>query len=374
MRVTIEQIRDEISDRLEVVSVWITSRTDRRSRWIGSTVIVFGVHLLFFWVLMASNTQTMQLPPFQEEIYPVELFDIPPPLPEPIPEVEPVEPVPEVVEQVTPPEIEPEVETVPQPQPQTQPVPQPQPNVVEAPRKSLTVKPVDISDLTQKQSPTARTETQRDVQLVTSAAPKISAVPAPNLGVKKRNQDDQVSARTEETAKTDSSTHNVANLNLHVPDKVMANAPASGLAPAARKPAGGGGGGSNNAGLPPGTLQGLSGGRSGVSQAILNHNSCVEIQRSGKPIPENCNMKDMASMGKMGPKPDRDFQTAASKRDANLRYKTSPGSTEYWQRVNKSPTPGSGGRDDNLPKKGTYASDKDARVMEGANIDPINGN
>ncbi|WP_040309518.1 hypothetical protein [Asticcacaulis biprosthecium] len=374
MRVTIEQIRDEISDRLEVVGVWITSRTNPRSRWIGSTFIVLGLHAVFFWVLVVSKTENMRLKPFEEEVYPVELWEVPPPpedIPEPVPEPIPEETVQEEVETVTPPQVEPE------PQPQAQPVPQPQPSPVESPRRSLTVKPMDMPDLARKQQPTAQNQTQRDVSLNTSPAPTASPVPARNLGVKKRNEDDQVSARTQETARSDSTTRDVSNLNLHQPDRVAPNAQASGLTPAARKPAGsagGGGGGMPGAGLPPGSLQGLSGGRSGVSQAIQNHNSCVAIQQAGKPIPESCDMSDLAVQGRMGPKPDRDFQNAANQRDANLRYKTTPGSTDYWKRVNSAPTPGSGGRDDDLPKKGAYSSEKDARVMNGDNIDPKNGN
>ncbi|ESQ91731.1 hypothetical protein ABAC460_05165 [Asticcacaulis sp. AC460] len=406
MRVTIEQIRDEISDRLEMVGVWITSRTKRRARWIGSTVIVVGLHAALFWVLVVSKTENMHLKEYREVIYPLEVYEME--KPEEIPEVEPVpKPEPQDVAErdveVTPPEVPPE------------PQPQPQPSPVESPRRSLTVKPFDMPDLSPKTQPSARNETRSEVSTDDSQTPEVPLVRTPGVkkrndderitarpvenaraganrdvsndnqavasvrtpGAKKRKDDEQIAARPGESARA-SSNRDVSNMNLHVPDQVTADAPTSGLT-AARKPAGsagggGGGGGMSGAGLPPGALQGLSGGRSGVSQAIQNHNSCVELQQTGKPIPESCNMPALASQGRMGPKPDRDFQNTANQRDANLRYKTTPGSTDYWKRVNASPSPGSGGRDDDLPKKGVYSSDKDARVMNGDNIDPKNGN
>ena len=390
MRVTIERIRDEISDRIEVVTAWTYGMTGGRSgknrRLAGSTVFVLMIHALFFWGLMVTHPRNMNLPTFDDPPLEVELYDVPPPEPEPVPVPKPV--VDEDVRPVETPREQPveqpperPIETpqpVEQPQPQTVPAP-PQPTIAENPRPSTTVKPVEIPDFTTPRSPTVRQQTQRDVTADNRSAPTVTPTPTASLGVKKKNKDEDLQAKATATASQSDTSRDVTALNLHEPPRIAPDAPASpiapsGLANSGSKPAGGG----SNTTLPPGALQGangsLKGGRSGVAQAIQNHNSCVSIQQKGKPIPQGCNMADMNAMGNLGPKPDADFQAAAARRDANLRYKTDARSTEYWQRVNAAPQPGSAGRDDGLPQKGAYSGAKDQRVMNGSNTDPKSGN
>ncbi|MBW8880091.1 MAG: hypothetical protein JF615_01335, partial [Asticcacaulis sp.] len=223
-------------------------------------------------------------------------------------------------------------------------------------------------------------KTSRDVVADNRQAPSVSAPPSPNLGVKKKQKDEQLQARANDSlSSSNTAARNVTDLNLHEPPKIIAGAPPSPVAPSGlandggSRPAGGA-----NGGLPPGALQGvngsLKGGRSGVSQAIQNHNSCVSIQMKGKKtIPQSCNMTALADQPGLGLKPDAGLQAAAAAVDADLKYKGDAGSTELWDRVNASPQPGSAGRDDGLPKKGAYRSAKDQRVMTGSGGDPKNG-
>ena len=405
MHITIEQIRDQISDRFEVAAAWtygVSGGTNGRNRrFSGSTAVVLLLHALLFWGLLTTHQHQLDLSVDDDIPISVEMWQPAPPPPEdPVKpklrqDIQPVEQPPQPQEQTPVKQkverpVEPPVRPMEAPKPVAQPqftsqsaaVPALQPNVVDAPRPTLTVRPVEMPDFIPSHVPTTQQQTQRDLANDSRPAPTVAAAPSPNLGVKKKDKDEALQAKANDTAAQLDKAVDLSALNLHAPPALAPEAPPSaitpsGLAAGGAKPAGGSVGGVSGT-LPPGALQGangaLKGGRSGVSQAIQNHNSCVSIQIKGQKPPEDCKMSDLASMGSLGPKPDGDFQAAAARRDADLKYKTSAGNTEYWQRVNQSPQPGSAGRDDGLPKKGAYSSSKDQRVLTGSGTDSAGGN
>ncbi|MBW8882959.1 MAG: hypothetical protein JF615_16500, partial [Asticcacaulis sp.] len=118
MRVTIERIRDEIGDRLEVVTAWAYGatggRSGQRQRMAGAAIFALCLHALLFWSLVANHPRDMQLPTWEEPPMPVELLDVPPPEPEVQPEPKPVVTVEHPIDQPQP-EAQPEAEPVPEP-------------------------------------------------------------------------------------------------------------------------------------------------------------------------------------------------------------------------------------------------------------------
>jgi hypothetical protein len=342
MPVSVTRLRDRIGDSFELSLATLTARTSRRSRLTGAVVVAVALHVLLLWALLSSRLGVWDMDQAVIDDPPllVELWDVPPlPKPEPVPIIEPVVTPREVELQDTPQQVD-EAPQKSEPAPAVvapQPVAQPQvvkPITVQIPKE----KPLDLT------------------------APKtVADVPArPNIGatVKKKTQEEI------EAAKKDTATQ-VTDLNLHAIDSV--NLPAlqkvqpSGLTPKGQAAAPEGGR-IGTVQLPLGGINGtgLKGGRGQVTQSLQNHDWCVATQKAGKPIPADCQMTDLASQRALGPKPDGDFQAAVAKKDANLLYKTTPGSTEYWKRVNKTPT--SRDRNDDLPQKGAYSDPKDQRV------------
>ncbi|MFT4075380.1 MAG: hypothetical protein QM647_07580 [Asticcacaulis sp.] len=357
MQAGFTRIKDRVGDGVETWLAGMTARTSRRSRLVGATAMALVLHVLLFWMLVATHPEMWNIDSrFIDDSYtPVELWPEPP---IPQPDVQP-EPIPQVVpREVQPVETPKPADQAPRetqeapPSPVVAPAPQtvPQPVVQPQPAKPITVnipkeKPLDIA------GPATLSETP--------------APPSVSTRVKKKTQEEiQAKSQAAVGQVSDLNLHEVPNVNMPALEKVSP----SGLAP----PAGGGGRlGSLQppAGLPSGTGV-LKGGRGQVTQSLQNHDWCVSAQQSGKPLPPDCQMTDLASQKNLGPKPDADFQAAVAKKDQNLRYKTSPGNTAYWNRVVHVPT--ATDQRDQAPQPGAYSNAKDQRGMGngGGTADP----
>ncbi len=352
---------------------------DRRSRLAASTALVLMMHVLVFWGMTLVQPRPLDLTyDDRNNVIDTELYRLEPE-PEPIPEVEPVpQPTRHVAEQPQqkqqPQPVPPQTQAQQQQQQQaTQPVPAPQP--VPVPDPSLAVAPRPVDSFQKAIAPTA--QKQADARLKTDAAPLATVEPDPSLTKKKKQEEEKLDANPQLA-----NTSTASDLKLHEsPSQAITATAPSGLSPdnshlASNPPAGGSAGagaagGRAGGGGAPGAaaLGALKGGRSGVTQALQNHDSCVAIQTAGKPLPAGCNMKSLAEMKGLGLKPDAGLQAAAAARDANLNYKTQAGNADYWKRVNAGPQsryePGDG-----TPKPGQYANPKDDKVMNGINGDP----
>jgi len=365
MQSGIIRIRDRVGDSLELWLASLTAHTSRRSRLAGATVLALGMHALLFWVLVATHPEIWNIDSrFVDDAYtPVELWpDEPwkvPPVLEP--RLVPVEPV------VVPREVQPVQDQPQQTQTEDQapreadvappaPQPVPQPVVQPQPVKSITV------------------NIPKEMPLDMTGPVTVSDVPAPpsiSTRVKKKTQEElEAQAKDNQIGQaSDLNLHEAANINIPALQKV---AP-SGLAPAN---GGGGGGGRLGSMTPPAGLPGgtgtLNGGRGQVTQALQNHDWCVATQKTGKPLPADCQMTDLAGQQGMGPKPDADLQAAVAKKDQTLRYKTSAGNSAYWNRVTHVPT--AADQRDQAPQSGAYSNAKDQRNMGngGGTADPQN--
>lgn len=350
MQTGFTRIKDRVGNSLEAWLAGATARTSRRSRLMGATAMALGLHVLLFWMLVATHPEMWNIDSrFIDNSYtPVELWQEPPipqpdVQPEPIPQVVPREvqsvETPRSADQAPPSSVmAPTPKTVPQPVVQPQPA---KPITVNIPKE----KPLDIT------GPTTLSETP--------------APPSVSTRVKKKTQEEiQAKSQAAVGQVSDLNLHEVANVNM----PALQKASPSGLAPSS------GGGGRQGSLQPPAGLPGgtgiLKGGRGQVTQSLQNHDWCVSAQQSGKPLPPDCQMTDLASQKNLGPKPDADFQAAVAKKDQNLRYKTSAGNAAYWNRVVHVPT--AADQRDQAPQPGAYSNAKDQRGMGngGGTADP----
>lgn len=78
--------------------------------------------------------------------------------------------------------------------------------------------------------------------------------------------------------------------------------------------------------------------RERLGAALRHGQDCRKAMMSGTPLPPDCPDRGLVQTGplpvKPGAQPYWDEQVAAN--DKTRRYKTEPGNTEYWQRVNRS--------------------------------------
>lgn len=298
-----------------------------RTRQLGvSTAVVLLVHALMFWGFAVMRPKILNLPqPDYIETLPVELWEVPP-------EISPPPPVPRPVPQPAP-----EAQSAPEAQPA------PSPQII--PKPSVTPAPVPV--------PVPQPQVVPKPQPVAEPIPVPVSRPAPAL--KAKHKDDDVLAKTSPADITA-----VSDLKLHqAPDVVVPGIVApSGLTDASQgsnqKASGGAAGG--------GALQGFGlKGRGVITQAMQNHEYCISLQTAGKPIPPTCQMADLASHAPLGPRPDAGLQAAVARKDFDLKYKTAPGNSDYWNRVVHVPT--AADHIDPAPVKGAYSSQKAQRTM-----------
>ena len=363
-----------------VITITVAGRRfdiGERGRLTGATATALLLHLLIIWTLIATVPHPMDLP--EPEAIDAELYRVEP---VPQPEQPKVQPVERVVPRRT------ETEPVPQPQPQVQaqqpqtataPIPVPSPQPAPVPDKSLQTVSRDSETFQPLTRQNVRTRTDRDMQSSDRALPSVAAEePQTNSDAakQKKREEEALDANPKVADRRD-----VTDLNVHQAalPSVDTSAPApSGLSPdqsrlASSPPntgqAGGPSGAAGSRGAAGAAALGqLKGGRNGVTQALQNHESCIQIQQKGKTPPKDCNMVALREMPALGLKPDARLQAAAAARDAELRYKTQPGNAEYWKRVNAGPQsryePSEGG------KPGQYSNPKDDRVYNGTPNDP----
>ncbi len=342
-----------------------------RGRLTGATATALLLHLFLVWALIVNTPHPMDLPEpkaIDAELYQVE------PIPQPDePKVQPVErQVPRRTETEVPPQPQapsqqPQTATAPVPVPTTQPAPVPDKSLETAPRDTETFQPLARQNVRSRAAP--------DVQSTAHALPSVAAEePERNTDAakKKKREEEALDANPKLANRRD-----VTDLQVHQAalPSVDASAPApSGLSPdtshlASSPPAGGQSGATGARGAAGAAALGkLQGGRNGVTQALQNHESCVDIQKKGKTPPPDCNMVALGQMPALGLKPDARLQAAAAARDAELRYKTQPGNAEYWKRVNAAPQSRYEPPDGSKP--GQYSNPKDDRVYNGTPNDP----
>ena len=353
------------------VSITVAGRTVRlgeREKLAGATTIVLIMHALLIWGLAVMQPRPYNLSEDRTQVIDTELYRIEPEQP-PIPKVEPVELRPVIhqqqAEQQQPP---------PQPQPQQQQAapspPAPQPTPAPAPSPNLAVAPRPDDSFAPIKAPALQKPSTQPTLSNSSTVAEVAPEPNPNLKAKKKQDDGKVEAKSEASLAHDSSDlklhdASVADLTAVTPSgltpHLTAGATAGGGAPGGARAGGAaGGGGINGVGL---------NGRSGVTQALQNHESCAQLKIEGKPLPDSCKMTAMDQAAGLSMKPDAGLQAAAAQRDADLKYKTQAGNSDYWKRVNASPQsryePGDG-----TPKPGQYSNPKDDKVMNGINGDP----
>jgi hypothetical protein len=108
-----------------------------------------------------------------------------------------------------------------------------------------------------------------------------------------------------------------------------------------------------------------------LASALQSHALCVSLVQSGKPLPATCHMNDLSQRVPLGPPADAALQAAAARVEYRLKYKTTPGNSDYWKRVAAVPT------DSDLrlcsARPGTYTNAKDQRVWRCWAPDPANG-
>jgi len=342
-----------------------------RGRLTGATATVLLMHLLVLWMLIANAPHPMDLP--EPDVIDAELYRV-----EPLPQPDQPQPKPQPVERFTPRRTQPE--PVPVPQAAQQPPQQAEqqtataPQPVPAPDKSIAVAPRDTESFQPVTKPTVRPRTDTAIQSNDRAIPKVAAEEPetnPDAVKKKKREDEALDANPKLAASRDATDLRVHETPL---PSVDASAPApSGLSPdtshLASSPAAGGQPGSGSrAAAGAAALGRLKGGRNGVTQALQNHESCVQIQQTGKTPPRDCDMPALGQVAGLGLKPDARLQAAAAARDAEVRYKTQPGNADYWKRVNAGPQ--SRYDPDDTVKPGQYSNDKDDRTRNGTNNDP----
>ena len=325
---------------------YLDRKINRRTRLAGATVVVLAMHVLMFWGFALTRPKVldweMHPPP---DAIDVELYDVQKPEPKPelivIPKLRAPQPQVRNKQAAAEPQIAPKPQTVPDPVP----VPVSQPQVV--PKPQVAPKP----------------------QPVIAPVPVPEVAPSPIIRAKPKKTDEPLQAKA-----TAPEAVTVNDLNLHeTTTPVPSLVPPSGLTPPASQQAAGSaapGGGANGA---AGKVDygALRGGRGQVTQALQNHGSCVSIQIKGRTVPSDCKMKGLADMSPLGPPPNSDLQRTVAQKDAYLKYKTQPGNSDYWQRVNAAPDNNKHVPDPDL-HKGAYSDEKNRRVINGLDTDPKN--
>ncbi len=345
------------ANEVEASLAWLGGTGTPRSRMAASAATVLALHALVLWLLIIANPKAL---PYRElDVQPAidtELYEFVPPeeQSEPVPVVRPRE--------VVDPSPEPEVQR--QSQPDPVPVPQPAPQKAEETYRALpqsVTQPRDEFDPVK--TPDARRLTDRAVRADSLNAPTLQterdAQELAKLNAKKREEEGRIEAQRREAL----AAPGASDLDLHeTPMPAMPNIAPSGLASESPGKSPGGGGAPPSGGAAAGG--GLKGGRSGVSQALINHESCVALQQAGKPIPPGCNMKDLAGMKSVGvgdPAGRAHYGPIVAKKEAYENYKRSPGNADYWKRVNKVPTVQD--QVDKAPATpGTYSNQKERRA------------
>jgi hypothetical protein len=345
------------ADEVDASLAWLGATGTPRSRMVVSAATVLVLHGLVLWLLIIANPKAL---PYREmDAQPAidtELYEFVPPQ-------EQIEPVPVIRPREVEPRPEPDVPEQPKSQPDPVPVPQPAPQVAQETYRPL---PQSVNqtrdDFDPVKTPEAKRLTDKAVRSETLTAPQLQAErdarELAKLNAKKREEEGRIEAQRREALAAPGAN----DLDLHeTPMPAMPNIAPSGLASDAP-------GKSSGGGVPPagGTLAGggLKGGRSGVSQALINHESCVALQQAGKPIPAGCNMKDLANMKSVGvgdPAGRAHYGPIVAKKEAYETYKRTPGNADYWKRVNKVPTVQD--QVDKAPATpGTYSNQKERRA------------
>lgn len=351
------------ANEVEASLAWLGATGTPRSRMAGSAAAVLALHAVILWLFIIANPKAL---PYSEPIYdPIDaqLYDLVPPeerQPEQrqdefVPVVRPREVVEQPVERVVEPDTRPQPDPVPQPQAAPQAAQETYralPQTVNAPTDSFD--PV--------QTPEARRLTDRTVQSKSLSAPTLEAErdarEVANLKAKKKEEEGRLEAQRREAL----AAPGINDLNLHeTPMTSMPSIAPSGLA--SDTPGQSSGGGAPPAGSAA-AGGGLKGGRSGVSQALMNHESCVALQQAGKPIPAGCNMKALAGMKGLGvgdPAGRDHYGPIVARKEAYDTYKRSSGNADYWKRVNRVPSV-----QDQIDKGpatvGTYSNQKERRA------------
>ena len=345
-------------------------RLGEREKLAGATSLVLLMHALLIWGLAVMQPKPYNLNEDNSQVIDTELYRVEPEQP-PIPKVEPVEPRPVIHQQ------EVAQQPPPQPQPQQQqaapspPAAVPQPAPTPAPTTVVKLAPRPDDNFAPVKAPSVQTPSKQPTLSSTSTVAEVT--PEPTNKLKKKQDEGKLDSKAEANLAHDSSDlklhdSSVADLTAVTPSGLtphLAAGGTSGSGNPGRSGAGGnpGGGGVNGVGL---------NGRSGLTQALQNHESCAELKIAGKPLPDSCKMTAMDQAQGLGLKPDPALQAAAAQRDANLKYKTQPGNSDYWKRVNASPQPRYE-PGDGTPKPGSYSNPKDDKVMNGINGDPKAG-
>lgn len=331
----------------------------RRSRLVASTAIVLGLHALVILMLVYAHPPLLELPDVDKDVIEAELYR-PEPIPEPVPRP--------VIQTHELPKVQPQRQ-----QAQPEPIPQPQPpTVTPEPYQPLPkVVPQTVEKLQNIKVPVVRTQDEPRLQSATSAAPTLQPEEAARPVITAKKKEDEALDTAKPQLAT-SAPDRASDLKLHdtpLPS-VQAVAPSGLPAPPSQASAGGKASGAGAAGGAE-ALGPLRGGRSGVSQALQNHESCVDLQTRGKPVPPDCHMAALSDMKSLGPKADPRLQATVAAKEAYQRYKTQPGNTEYWKRVNGSPSPRF--EPPEGPQPGAYSNPKDDKIMNGINVDPKAG-
>jgi outer membrane biosynthesis protein TonB len=314
-------------------------RMDWRGRMGAAVAFAIILHLFLLWALLAEHPHAWDIShswETEDQPLPVDMWT-------------PLETRPQPVEKATS-HPAPVHETPPQPQPQPKTQPQPVP---------LTAPPQPV------ETPQAKPEVVIEVPAPNSnPLPSAAATPvfdAPrempmSLSTKKKDKKDDVQ-------KLDTTVGRVSDLNLHqvaTDAPVLDAVPPSGLTPSIKAggAAAGAQGGGAGAGAASGGLNGTGlKGRGAISQALQDHDYCVDKQINGKTIPADCHMPDMASAKSLGLKHVADYDAELARR----RMIAQPGNADYWNRVN---TPiADPAHDDHRPRPGQYHDGKAARVM-----------
>lgn len=338
-----------------------------RSRLVFSTTVVVLAHLLVLWGFAMMRTVPYDLP-YKEDDTPisVDLYEIPPP--PPIQQPQPViDLVPRHIDVPRPQQTPARTEAA-AANPAPVPAPQPQP----APQIAVRAQTDDVD--IEKPAPLTR------AQQAALADSTVRAQVVQTLGKTKKRDDDEglqkPASAADAQALNDLSLHQAANAPAMLDASVAPsglNAPSGAQANAGGKPGGapGGGGGGITIG-PDGFIGKGVKGRGSLTQAMQNHDYCNTTVVKGKTPPPNCDMADLNGRGNLGLIDRPDLKKAAAQRDANLKYKTTPGNSDYWGRVNGSVSPK--WQPDDQSRKGAYSDPKDQRVMNGGNTDPKSGN
>jgi hypothetical protein len=346
------------ANEVEASLAWLGAAGTPRSRMAGSAVTVLALHALALWLLIIANPKALPYRELDTEpAIDTELYEFVPPeeLVEPVPVIRPREVVERPLEQQVQPE--------PQPKPEPVPVPQPQAaqQVAQETYKALpqTVnRPRDDFDPVPKLEAMRQTDQALRAETAGPSIVEPDTNPLATAKTKKKEEEGRIEARRQEAL----ATQGASDLNLHeTPTPSIANIAPSGLA--ADTPGRSAGGGTPPAGGAA-AGGGLKGGRSGVSQALMNHESCVALQQAGKPIPPGCNMKQLVQMQGLGtgdPAGRAHYGPIVAKKEAYADYKRSAGNAEYWKRVTKVPSV-----QDQVDKgpatPGTYSNQKERRA------------